>query len=208
VSSTGKKISIQLTQEQLDALGRAFATSPEGELAEAELESLIKIAVNSWIKTILGPSRYRTISELFISWLRDIYVEHLKKEYPSEKRLSTRLGFPYGQATYLCRVLSADQPFELRKKALSELLDKIGQQKAKAKEWIKKDRGDERIKITLSKPARRELDTILSSLVESNTSVQPARTEGSMRDYVTVLIVAGDLESIEKEVFRTQSPSK
>lgn len=196
----GKSVTVQLSEEQVKALTQALGPATDAELSDADLETLLSIAVASWSDTLFGGSRYRTITELYVSWLRDVYAKHLTEEEPTERRLFTRLGLPYGQAAYVARVLREGQPIMSRKRAVTNLDNALTSCLPKARQWVKDRRGDERMNLTISKAARRELDAILSALVESGEEVNPLRGAGTMGDYVTILVVAGDIERLAEKV--------
>ena len=203
----GQSVSIELSDGQVSELALAFEVGRGQGLSAAELGNLATMALDSWMRTLLGPSRPRSTTELYINWLRDIYEHHLTEELPSERRLFNNLDFPYGQAAYLARVLRELQSANLRMKALGELETTVKPRVVESKKWVKEGRGEERMSMTVSKAARRELDVVLGTLIEAGTPVRPLKTEGTMGDYAAVLVVAADIANIASEVAKRRKGS-
>lgn len=175
-----------------------------GANPEAAAESLASLALRQWTSLIFGQTRYRSLTELYLDWLREIFSEIDGTSEPTQGLLYANLSFPYGQAEYLARVLREDQPIRLRLRFLAELEEVLEGRREEAEDWDQKGRGTERMSIQISKSARRELDYLLGALIASGMTVYPTRSEGYMGDYLSLQIVAQDipvlLERVKQEV--------
>jgi hypothetical protein len=194
---TEKTIPITLSQEHLEMIDKALRRSPTEQISDEDLSRLVNLGLKHWIDTLFGPKRYRTTTELFLDWLRDIYTTYLLDEDPNERRLFIRMGFPYGQAAYLARVLRYERPTTSRLRGLTQLRNELGKISKTAREWVKKNRGDEKLNITITKAARLELDAILGELIQQGEPVHPIITAGTISDYQHILVMAEDVELIE-----------
>ncbi|MEW6029547.1 MAG: hypothetical protein ACOYZ8_09825 [Chloroflexota bacterium] len=199
---SSKTFSVSIAQEQINALARGLSKTEIYNLSDKEIETLLSIAVHNWIDTLLGPRRFRTMTELYVAWLRDIHTRHLTDEEPNDIRLFTRLGFPYGQASYIARVLLMEQPLTTRQKSLSNLQTALTAALTRVKEnkWNKEKLEIERVKITVSKGSRKELDAILDVLTKRGVNVHPTKIEGTMGSYQVILVIAADLQILVTEV--------
>jgi len=196
-----KTFSVTLVPDQINALARALSRTEVYELSDEELEALISVAVRNWIDTLLGPRRFRTMTELYVAWLRDVYTRHLTDEEPNEGRLFTRLGFSYGQSSYIARVLLMEQPLTSRRRSIANLQQALLEAKEKVKDWEKKRLEEERVKLVLSKASHKELDAIMDVLTMRRVdAVHPTRTEGNLGSFRVVLVIAADLEPLLDEV--------
>lgn len=196
----GKKISITLSPERLEMIERALGHAPEAKLSDEDLGRLVSLGLNQWLDTFFGSTRYRTTTEMYVDWLRDIYTTFLLNEDPNERRLFIRMGFPYGQAAYMSRVLRYERPTTARIRGLQRLHNELGNIADTAKDYVTKKRGDERLTITITKAARLELDAILGDLVQQGERVHALTLAGTISDYQHVLIVAEDVEILHKIV--------
>ena len=195
-----KTISLTLSAEQVDALQSSFAGQTSA-LSDEQFDTIVRLAVESWIDLFGGHKRYRSLTEQFLDWLDQIYSTVLKDEEPGERRIFGRFHFPYGQAQYLARILRDQHLGAWRRKALESLKGLLEPRHEEAKKWSKDGRGEERMVFTVSKGARVELDGILGALSEANIpGVSPIRTEGTMGTHVSVSIVASNIPQLLNEV--------
>lgn len=196
----GKTLKVTIAQDTLDRIFGALKKNGEAKIDDADIESILTVAVKGWVEALLGPERPKSTTELYLWWLKEIYSSYLTAEDPSESRLFGAMGFPYGQAAYMVRVLREYQLPNTRRRALLGLEQALSIRLTEAKEWIKNKRGQEQMKFTISKNSRRELELVLGALVASGREARPIRTEGTMGDYAVVLIQARDIEILSTEV--------
>jgi len=193
-----KTISVQI--DRYDDLGRAL--SPDGELSDAALQQVVQLAVSGWMSCLLGPMRYRSMTELYLAWIGELYATVWSDRDPRERDLFSRLGLPYGQAVYLARVLREQQSPLLRKRTLTVLRDVLERRTKEISDIIKKDSAQANVEysVTMTKNARRELNILMAEEIEKGTVLRPLRTEGTMDEYVSLLVRAKDVEPLAKMV--------
>ena len=200
------KVTLTIAQEQVNELNSAFAK--DGKLTDAELETLASLALAAWSDTVLGATRFRSMTELYINWLRDIFQQLLPDEDPDEKTLVTRLNLPYGQAGYIARVLRDEDTMSSRKKWVVKLEIALKDKLAEAKAWVKEGRGEESMEFYLHKYAYRELGNILSKLLEGGQAVRPVKATATAGDYKFVLICSADVEKLISEIAKEKARLK
>ena len=195
-----RTLSFTVSAEQFDIIQASFAKSGVN-IDDGEIDTLVHLALDSWLQTFAGHNRYRSLTEQYLDWLKQIYTTLLRDEEPSERRLFTQLNFPFGQAQYLARILRDQRLGAWRRKALESLKLALESRLEEAKKWIKEARGEERMLLTISKGARVELDSMLGTLSEANTAgISPMKHEGSMGTRVSISIVASNLPYLVTEV--------
>lgn len=197
---SGKTLKVTVSADTLEKLSIAFRKNGEEGVTDKDIEAILAIAVRSWSNALLGPSRPRSVTELYLGWLKEIYSCHLTAEDPSEARLYGAFGIPYGQSVYMCRVLRESQLANFRRRAVSELKLALSDRLDEARQWMDDDRGEERMSFVISKNARRELGLVLGALAASGYQARPMRSEGTMGDYVSILLCARDIERLHQEV--------
>jgi hypothetical protein len=190
MESRNSRIEIEISDQIRRDLVRVYGKDNE------QLRAVLSVAVSQWSATVFGRTRYRSLTELFLSWLGELMALNSAPLDLNERPLYETFNFPYGQAQYLSRVLRESQPALLRIKHLAELETTLEDRRAKAREWIADKRGEERLRLQLSKAAKRELDRLLGLLAKEGKPVQPLKVEGSLGDYVVVLLIAQDLEPL------------
>jgi hypothetical protein len=199
-----KTITIQLSEEQVADLQGAFESLTEAKppnLSADQFQSIAQLAAESWIDLVAGRNRYRSLTEQYLNWLDKIYAHVLTDEEPSERRLYTRLHFPYGQAQYLARILREQHLGSWRKRSLHQLRAELEAKRTDAKKFVKDGRGEEQVALNISKGSKVELDNILGTLVERRVQgISPVKTVGSMGSSVAVLIVASNIEPVIQEI--------
>jgi hypothetical protein len=199
-----KTVSLTITTEDVDALNGAFGSSNgSGPLSDSQLQTVAQLALIAWLDLFGGRKQFRSLTELQLHGLNKIYAELLVDEAPSETRLFSQLGFGYGQAVYLARVLRQQRNGAWRKQALVDLGDALGKRLDESKQWIKDGRGAERMNFIISKASRIELEIALGNLLGKGVlTLSPIRLEGRMGTHVSLTMVAEDLEQILGEVKR------
>lgn len=180
-----------VTQVAVEVPSSAMAAL--GATTKAEVEAISRIAISQWLGILFGPTRPRTLTELYLDLLREIFTFNEGTVEPTQSHLYGALNFPFGQAGYLSRVLREDQPLQLRRRFLEELAEKLTDRRAEAEEWTKVGRGAERMSLQVSKSARRELEHMMGTLIAGGQAVHPLRNEGYLGDYVSVQVVAEDI---------------
>ena len=199
-----KTVTMTITTEDIDALNGAFGSpNGSGSLTDSQLQTVAQLALLSWLDLFSGRKQFRSLTELQLHGLNKIYTELLANEAPSETRLFSQLGFGYGQAVYLARVLRQQRTGAWRKQALADLSDTLGKRLDESKKWVKDGRGTERMNFIVSKSSRIEIEIALGNLLDNSVlTLSPVKTEGRMGTHVSVTIVAADLEPILGEVTR------
>jgi hypothetical protein len=193
-------ISLTLSTEQTNSLQSSFGSRTK-PLTDAQLEIIARLALDSWVDLFAGRKRYRSLTEQYLEWLESIYAHVLTEEEPRERRLFSQCHFPYGQAQYLARILREQQMGMWRKQALTTLSQVLSERVQEAKVWIKNERGEERMFFSMSKGCRVELFLIMDSLLEAKTKgIGPIRTEGTMGSFVTLSLIASNVETVLNEV--------
>jgi len=200
------KVTLTISQEQVSELNSAFAK--DGKLTDNELETLTSLALTAWSDTLLGTTRFRSMTELYINWLRDIFQQLLPDEDPDEKTLVTRLNLPYGQATYVARVLRDEDTMSSRKKWIVKLESALKDKMADARAWVKDGRGEESMELYMHKYAYRELGIILSRLMEDGQAVRPVKSTATAGAFKFVLVCSADIEKLINEIVKEKARLK
>lgn len=195
-----RNIEVSIPDEVLARVHQTLSKVPGQKITEQEIKRLLSLAIKQWCEILLQSKRSRSLTDLYLTMLRDIYAELLTEEAPSDARLFGRMNFPFGQSQYLVRVLLEDQPVIIRQKAVSDLEAELAKKSTMAKEWIKKDKGTDRMSFNISRESYRELDIVMGTLVENGDVISPARKDGVMGKFYSVLLAAQDLETIIKAV--------
>ncbi len=195
-----KTISVSLSETQVNSLMASFASSGAGP-SDAQLATIVNLAVDSWVELFAGRKRYRSLTEQYIEWLGDIYDQVLTTEEPNESRLFSQFGFPYGQAQYFARILRNQRLGTWRKKALQRLRQVLSGGLNEAQKAVKQDRPEERMEFQMSKGSRLELTAILSTLLDADTpGILPVRDVGTVGNYITISIAASNVGMVLKEI--------
>jgi len=158
------------------------------------------LAVEEWSDTLLGITRFRSMTELYINWLRRIFLRLLTNVDPDEKSLVTRFNLPYGQASYIARVLREEDTISSRRKWLEKLEVELSRRLLEARQWVKDGRGEETMEFYMHKYARRELYMIIGNLLGTGQPTRQVRNTSTVGDYSFMLICSSDIEKILNEV--------
>lgn len=191
-------INLTISQDLYDDLARAF--SKDRPLTAEDFASLASLALEQWTDTLLGITRFHSMSELYAAWLRRLFPRLLPDADLDEKALVSRFNLPYGQAAYIARVLREEDTLAARRKWLDKLEAEFTKRLDEARQWVKDGRGEETMEFYLHKYARRELGIILGRMLETGYPTRAIKTTATMGDYSVVQICAGDVERIVQQI--------
>jgi hypothetical protein len=180
-----------MSDEQEELLRSCFAA--DSKALPAETAQLIsEAALQSWIGIFSGKTKYRSLNELYLDWLEQIFNEIDPEAKPSQRYLFQRLNFSHGQAAYLTRVLLDKQNSRWREKAKVELRDVLVARKAEVDQIIKAGQSYvQKLDFDLSKAARLELNLLLETLHDAGEKkISPPQLVGTYGDRGTVSLVA------------------
>ena len=201
--------SITITSSRISELARVLKLPSDKPISRETLEAAVNLAFNSWLEVLLGPMRPRSVTELYLAWLRDLHRVLLPNDQPSERHLSVNCNFPYAQAAYLVRILRQEQPSTLRRIVLEELSRELSAlSKAIKSIKVDPDEPDQGKSVRLTKAARDELTRILGELCADGEAMRPVRTEGVMGDYVAILVPLHDVAVLLERVNRHLAQAK
>jgi hypothetical protein len=97
-------VTINIPQDKIDSL--KFALQKENVFSDVDIASAVTLGFEQWLDTIIGRTRFRSMTELYIDWIHRIFSSILPQYDPDEKSLVSRFNMPYGQASYVARVIS------------------------------------------------------------------------------------------------------
>jgi hypothetical protein len=187
-------IRLKVPEAVRDALEQAFGPfTNEKEVGEAigKFNQLAFNAISAWLT---GTKRYRSLTEQYIDWVEQIYLEFLPKdEMPSAERIYNSMNMPYGQAAYIARVLENKTLVQWRQFAEQELLAALKDTDKDARDYVKKKVPQMDIQICISKLAVQELYRICSYRRRSNKNYLMPKKGAPAGDYLYVGIPAGTI---------------
>lgn len=201
-----KEVPAELAENQVADLQRAFeslsAVKP-AQLTDEQLRIILQLAVDSWVGIVTGRTRHRSLTEQQLDWLGTIYNTVLAGEEPSERRLFDRLGFPYGQAQYLTRVLREQERGAWRRQAMAQLRTALAARLADAKKMVKENRAGDWLRFTISKSSKVELDQLLGNLSEREGKGDTfAKKIGTNAKTIVIELAASSIEPLVQEIDR------
>jgi hypothetical protein len=199
-----RTVSLALTSAQEQALQACF--SPDGApLDAAKVEQLLELSLQSWLDVFTGAQRYRSLSELYLDWLAQIFTVILPDSKPTTSYLYQRLNFPHGMALYLCRVLLAKGQSRWRDLARAEIEDALQARIDEARAAVDDKQGQTtKIELTLSKAARMELGLLLDAVSEHGERVSPPQLIGTYSDRAVVSVTAAALLLVQRQLEASQ----
>jgi hypothetical protein len=167
-----KKITIELLDEDLQAISTAFADLKDPQAAPV---ALAELAVHHFASWISGARRHRSLSEQYADWIQSLYERLLPDEAPSVYRLYNAFNMPYGQAQYIARVLREKSLKKWRLLAVKELKAALGVHRKAAADFEKKGEADQMLAVRISKLANTELARLCDELTRSDPGFLPPR---------------------------------
>src|SRR5712691_467473 len=99
-----RTITITLSDDQERILAACFGR-PGAPLEVDKVQQVLRLSLDSWLGVFSGARRYRSLTELYLDWLEQIYATLLTAAKPTSTYLYQRLNFSFGAASYLTRVL-------------------------------------------------------------------------------------------------------
>jgi hypothetical protein len=185
-----RTVTITLSDGQERMLAACFGR-PGAPLDADKVQQVLTLSLDSWLGVFSGTRRYRSLTELYLDWLEQIYSSILTAAKPTSTYLYQRLNFSYGAASYLTRVLLAKEQSHWRELARAEIRKALQEREKEALEIIKEKGGNvKKLEFDLSKAARIELGILLEALSESGQKVSPPQVVGSFGDRVVVSLAA------------------
>lgn len=184
-------ITIKVSEDACRYLEENLSNKTDGESTSDLLERFSVIAFMEFYHWVAGTKRYRSITEQYIDWVEQMYTQILPQdEAPSGNRIYNSLNIPYGQATYIARVLSAKTLVHWRDIAKKELRDKLLERKTVAEQYLKEGTLDQLIQIQLSKIACIELERICSERHRKDDQFLLPQIGASSGDYKFIHVPA------------------
>jgi hypothetical protein len=185
-----RTISITLSDDQERVLAACFG-HPGAPLDVDKVQQVLTLSLDSWLGMFSGTRRYRSLTELYLDWLEQIYATVLTAAKPTSTYLYQRLNFSFGAASYLTRVLLSKEQSHWRDLARAEIRKALLEREKEALEIIKEKGGNvKKLEFDLSKAARVELGVLLESLSERGERVSPPQVVGSFGDRAIVSLSA------------------
>jgi hypothetical protein len=185
-------INLKVPEAVRDSFEQAFGPFVDEDAAEEAIEKFNQLAFDAMSAWFTGNKRYRSLTEQYIDWVEQIYLEFLpKEEMPSAERIYNSMNMPYGQAAYIARVLENKTLVQWRQFARDELLSALKDKEKDARDYVKKKVPQMEIQICVSKLAVQELFRICSYRRRSNKDYLMPKVGASAGDYRYVSIPAG-----------------
>lgn len=177
-----------------DELSQLFSESFSNKVNnEEKYSTFISLGVKLWLETLMGYKRHRSITEMYINWIREIFNSFLINDAPDEKNLVSFFNIPYGQAAYISRVLREEDTLVARQKWLATLNKVLNERKEEAKTWREDNRGEELMEFRLHKFVLKELEILMAKMIEDNHQIRPPRYVSKVSDYVFVNLHAAEV---------------
>jgi hypothetical protein len=186
------EITIRVPQQTVAELQAILQTNDSSAQTAFSCQPFAELAFQLYFGWLSGKRRHRTLTEQYIDWIESIYTALLPpNESPSVYRLYNRFNIPYGQATYICRILNEKGLPQRRKRALRELVEVLQAKQPKAAEFIDIRGEPERtLVIKLSSLASIELRNITLSIFQVDRSIIPPKSDANYGEIRTVSIPA------------------
>jgi len=182
-------VEIKIAEEACRYLEENLLAKTDGESSSDLLAQFSKIAFMEFYNWVSGAKRYRSITEQYIDWVEQLYTQILPQdEAPSITRIYNSLNIPYGQATYIARVLSAKTLVHWRDIAKRELRAKLYINKELVAQYMKEGSPNQVLHIQISKIASIELDRICSERYRKDNKFLLPQIASSSGDYRFVQI--------------------
>lgn len=185
----GNNISIMVSEETRQIINSALGPFENLEIETSTINGVINLALSNFTDWLSGGKRYRSLTEQYIDWIESIYSSFLpESEPPTLDRIYNSFNLPYGQASYIARVISSKTLVRWRKIATEELRTVLQQNAEKAQTYINQGDQGQKISIELSQLAYIELLRICSTLKRKDHSYlmpQSAATSGDFR-FITI----------------------
>lgn len=179
---------IELDSAMYDRLLSIICPDGNSDAKEEAANRFAGIAVEELLGWILGEKRYRSVTELQISWIEQIYLSLFPDKMPKATVLYNSFNIPYGQATYIARVLAEKDLPAWRGRARNELKSRLEDQKEEAKSNVDAGGQDRFVKrqITVTKLASLELFRIATEIWEDDKSFKLPERRPGIGDVVNV----------------------
>lgn len=158
-------ISISLTVPEVlrNSISLAFGPFESEEDEEKVIKGFAEMSLKACADWLAGNKRYRSLTEQYIDWVEQIYLLFLpESEMPSAERIYNSFNMPYGQASYVARVLASKKLVPWRKKALDELYVALKDVEEAARGYVTDGDLGQPISIEVSEIALIELSQICS----------------------------------------------
>jgi len=166
-----------------EALVRAFGPFSNNKEEQEALQRFAVLAVTALTDWVTGKKRYRTLTEQYIDWVEQVYVELLPQdEAPSTDRIYNSLNMPHGQASYIARVLAAKTLVHWRQLATAELRTALQAVEKDARGYIKEGDQSQAISLQVGQVALNELTRVCSERWRRDRSYMMPQTAGGTGD--------------------------
>lgn len=188
------RITIELDDEDADRIAAAFDRQDDREAACTTFVGIATRHMQGWIS---GDRRYRSLTEQYAEWIEDFYRELLSAdEVPDAARLYNSFNVPYGQASYIARILKNKALTQWRRKARQELRDKLAAVRDQAKRNTEKKDGDRMISLSMTSTAGLEMEQVFTAAYKHDGTLTPPVIKGRTMGMVTMEFRSEDIEKL------------
>jgi hypothetical protein len=178
-TTTKSTLTIEVDEASLDKIAEAFNAS--GPKKAELLKKYAEVAVAQFTDWITGEKRYRSLTGQYIDWIETIYEELLTSEQdrPSAAQIFNSFNMPYGQASYISRVLNEKELTKWRKLGKQELKETLKELEPKARKYIAQRAPERPLTCTLSEAAEIELRRLSEQLrLSDDKFILPIKRSG------------------------------
>jgi hypothetical protein len=201
-----RTVTITLSDDQERKLAACFGRA-DAPLEVDTVRQVVTLSLDAWLGVFSGARRYRSLTELYLDWLEQIYSSILTAAKPTSSYLYQRLNFSFGAASYLTRVLLSKEQSHWRDLARDEIRTVLLQREKEALEIIKEKGGSVKtLEFDLSKAARVELGLLMEALSESGHRISAPQLRGSFGDRAIVSLTAGAVPLLLAELGQARQP--
>jgi len=153
--SSTSSITIDVPEEAYEKVAEIFKAHGTKDSVCKAFAGLAFQELYGWIS---GATRYRTLTELHIKRVQDLFAAMLPaNETPTVDKLYNDFNMTHGQAVYISRVLSEKNFLHWRQEAISQVKKAISDKKKSAEGQVNKGLPANTIEVRLRKLATREL---------------------------------------------------
>jgi hypothetical protein len=196
------QLCVEVNDDQVSSIVTAFGL---GSLSEAERDRALKqfcqVAVKMQTEWIAGRARYRSLTDLNLQIVQELYETILPDEQPTPHALFNNFNLPYGQAAYLARVLAEKDIQKWRTAALKELALSVSDLMDEKKDVNDKVAKDTFARLEISVAAARELKNVCDDIKKCEPKTFMLPEYGSPNgSYLIVKITVATLRRINTQL--------
>ena len=163
------------------------------ELLEANVDvrrAFVEMAVEEYLKWVSGEVVHQSITEQHTERLAAVFPVFFPDTAPSPGKIFNHFSIPFGRAAYISRVLLEMDSARWRQTAKNELTRALERVEPDAEGFIKNSDPLQRLEVSLSQAAYRELTVLLEALHAQDDTLDNPVGKGGVTGRKTLEISA------------------